>query len=63
MVMLSRLEKQGKPILQTSEQKFTTITYTNGLQLPYLFYVFCTMQCDTIMQHKPTKCTPFKLML
>jgi len=23
--------KQGKPILQTSEQKFTTITYTNGL--------------------------------
>jgi len=28
-----------------------------------IFYVFCTVHCDTIMQHKPTKCTLFKLIL
>jgi len=26
------------------------------------FYVFCTVNCDRIMQHKLTKCTLFKLM-
>jgi len=27
------------------------------------FYVFCTMHCNTIMQHEPMKCILFKLIL
>jgi len=27
------------------------------------FYVFCTIHCDTIMQHEPIKCILFKLIL
>jgi len=31
------------------------------LSIVHLLNVVCTVHCGTIMQHKPTKCTLFKL--
>jgi hypothetical protein len=46
-----------------NECRWCNVHHKSYIKNLFLFYVFCTVHCDTVMQHKPTKCTLFRLII
>ena len=57
------LDVQRKNRRVLHEDDVTACLHLQGDFYWFLFYVFCTVHWDIIMQHKPTKCTILKWIL